>query len=102
MLKGPTTNLAFLTGVLDSDGEGDRDLTQEGRRRAAENGVRKYRGESTRLLSLSAVLSVDRQMVFADSQYVVTGSSAAAVRIYSQYSGQERGRLRSWGRSSQL
>ena len=52
MLKGPATNLAFLTGVLNSDGDGDRDFTPEGRRRAVENGVRKYRGESTRLVTL--------------------------------------------------
>lgn len=45
MLKGPTTNLAFLTQVLGSDGEGERDTTEEGRRRAAEIGLRKYRGE---------------------------------------------------------
>lgn len=45
MLKGPTTNLAFLTQVLGSDGEARRDLTEEGRLRAAEIGLRKYRGD---------------------------------------------------------
>lgn len=54
MLKGPTTNLAFLTGVLGSEGDGERDFTEEGRRRAAENGVRKYRGESERTANSKA------------------------------------------------
>lgn len=70
MLKGPTTNLAFLTGVLDSDGDGDRDLTQEGRRRAAENGLRKYRGEST-------TRPVTCDVVYADSQQSVPGNSSS-------------------------
>lgn len=46
MLKGPTTNLAFLTQVLgSSDGEREGESAEEGRRRAAEIGLRKYRGE---------------------------------------------------------
>lgn len=45
MLKGPSTNLAFLTHVLGSDGEAESDSTEEGRRRAAEIGLRKYKGE---------------------------------------------------------
>eukprot|EP00903_Cladosiphon_okamuranus_P006791 g6619.t1 len=44
MLKGPSNNLAFLTQVLGADGEGERDdMTKEGRRRAAQIGLRKYR-----------------------------------------------------------
>lgn len=45
MLKGPSTNLAFLTHVLGSDGEADLDSTEEGRRRATEIGLRKYKGD---------------------------------------------------------
>lgn len=49
MLKGANKNLAFLTGVLGEEREGrpgeQRDWSDEGRRRAAEKGLRKLKGE---------------------------------------------------------
>lgn len=44
MIKGATTNLAFLTDILGCGSDEYEDLTQEGRRRATENNLRKFKG----------------------------------------------------------
>lgn len=46
MIKGATTNLAFLTDILGCRDDEYRDSTQERRRRAIENSLRKYKGDN--------------------------------------------------------